>query len=219
MLRSRNTSVIGCPDSIGFEEAALAEPLSVGTHATRVANVKNGDTLLVLGSGIIGLSCLIAARDKAKTILVSDALDSRLSFATRLEADATINASTADTVAEVQRITCGRGVDVAIEAVGLEQTVGQAIASAREAGRVILVGLLQETARLNILQITLKEIRVNGSYGRTDEDFRNALRLLEIRRPTIRQLITHTFPLDQVSEAFDAMSSQKQGAIKALLIP
>ncbi|MGD0549596.1 MAG: alcohol dehydrogenase catalytic domain-containing protein [Candidatus Bathyarchaeia archaeon] len=207
------------PESAGFEEAALAEPLSVGTHATGIAKVTDEDTVLVLGCGIIGLSCLIAAREKARTTLVSDVLDSRLNFARLFGADATIDASTMDAVAQVQRMTSGRGVDVALEAVGLEQTARQAVSSVKEAGRVVLVGLFEEMARLNILQIALKEIQITGSYGRKDKDFRNALRLLETRGPTIRRLITHTFPLDRVSEAFETISSQKQSAIKVLLLP
>jgi threonine dehydrogenase-like Zn-dependent dehydrogenase len=218
-VRVPNCVCYRMPDSIGFEEAALAEPLSVGAHATSVANVRDGDIVLVLGSGIIGLSCLIGAREKAKLILVSDVFDSRLNFARLFGADATIDASTTDTVAEVQRITSGRGVDVAMEAVGVEQTVRQAVSSVKEAGRVTLVGLLEETARLSILQIGLKEIQVKGSYGRTDNDFRNALRLLEMRGPTIRRLITHTFPLDRISEAFETMSTQKRSTMKVLLLP
>jgi len=206
-------------DSMSFEEAALAEPLSVGTHAASLANVRDGDVVLILGSGVIGLSCLIAARERAGTILVSDLFDLRLSFAKLFGADAVIDASTVDPVSEVQRTTSGKGADTVIEAVGLEKTVGQAISSVKDGGRVMLVGMLDQTARVNILQITLKEIQVKGSYGRTSGDFRKGLTLLEKDPSAIRRLITQTFPLDSVSQAFETMSSKKQSTMKIVLVP
>jgi len=207
------------PDSVSFEEATLAEPLSVGTHAASVANLREGDDVLIMGSGVIGLCCLIAAREKAGNILITDLLDSRLNYARLLGADAVIDASTTDAVGEVQRITSGKGADVVMEAVGFEKTVGQAISSAADAGRVILVGMLEETARVNILRITLKQIHVIGSYGRTDEDFMKGLTLLEEGASTIRRLITHKFPLDHVTKAFETMSKEKGTAMKIVLVP
>jgi L-iditol 2-dehydrogenase len=205
--------------STSFEEAALTEPLSVGTHATSVANLKHGDIVLILGSGIIGLSCLIAAREKAKMIVVSDMFDFRLNFARLFGADATIDAGATDTVEEVQRITSGRGVDVAIEAVGVEQTVRQAVSSVKRGGEVTIVGNLEENVRLNIPQITGREIQVNGCYGRTNRDFRDTLKLLERDRSSIGRLVTHTFPLDRISDAFETSSTQKNNAMKVLVLP
>lgn len=207
------------PESMSFEMAALAEPISVGIHAAAVANLTQEDLVLVLGSGIIGLSCLIASKQKAQKTFVSDMFDSRLSFAGFFGADVTIDASKKDTVEEVKRITSGRGVDAAIEAVGIEPTVRQAVASVKDAGRVTLVGNLEENARINISHITLKEIQINGSYGRTQEDFMNALRVLEKTGESTLRLITHTFPLSRTAEAFETISTQKQNTMKVVLYP
>jgi L-iditol 2-dehydrogenase len=207
------------PDSMSFEEATLAEPLSVGIHASGLANIRDGDVVLILGSGVIGLSCLIAARERRGTILVSDLVGSRLNFARSLGADAVIDASKADPPEEVRRKTAGRGVDTAIEAVGLEKTINQAISSVKPGGRVTIAGLLDEMIRVNILQVTLKEIQLNGSYGRTDDDFRKSLKILEEDAPTIRRLITHRFPLDHIGQAFERMSNERESAMKIVLIP
>ena len=83
----------------------------VGTHAVSVGNIRDRDVVLILGSGVIGL-CLIAAREEARTALVSDLSDSRLRFAKSL----------GDPVQEVQRSTSEKGADAVIEAVGLEQS-------------------------------------------------------------------------------------------------
>jgi len=207
------------PESVPFEAATLAEPLSVGAHSVRLASIGGRDAVLILGAGVIGLSCLIAAREKAKTVLASDLFDSRLGFAKSFGADAVIDASRVDPVKEVQRLSSETGVNVAIEAVGLEKTVNQAISSVKEAGRVILVGLLDETARVGILQITVKEIQVSGSYGRTSKDFNDALALLERNLSKISRLVTHTFSLDGVSQAFETASKEKQRVIKVVLVP
>jgi threonine dehydrogenase-like Zn-dependent dehydrogenase len=216
-MPSRSCHLI--PESVSFEAATLAEPLSVGTHSVRLASIGGRDVVLILGAGVIGLSCLIAAREKAKTVLASDLFDSRLGFAKSFGADAVIDASRVDPVIEAHRLSSETGVNVAIEAVGLEKTVNQAISSVKEAGRVILVGLLDETARVGILQITVKEIQVSGSYGRTSKDFNEALTLLERNLSKISRLVTHTFSLDSVSQAFETASREKRRAIKVVLVP
>jgi len=127
--------------------------------------VRDGDVVLILGSGVIGLSCLIAAREKRGTILVSDLVASRLDFARSLGADAVIDASRMDPPEEVRRITAGRDVDTVIEAAALEKKMYQAISSVKYGGRVTIAGLLDEIIRVNILQVALKEIQLNGSYG------------------------------------------------------
>jgi threonine dehydrogenase-like Zn-dependent dehydrogenase len=207
------------PDSVSFEEATLAEPLSVGIHTANVSNMGKGETVLILGSGVIGLSCLIAARERAGRILVSDIVRSRLDFARSFGADAVIDASKVDPVEEIRRLTGGRGVDIAMEAVGLEKTVGQAISSVKEGGVVATVGLLDETIRINVLQIVLKELQLRGSYGRTEDDFTQALTILERDTSRIRRLITQRFSLDDVLKAFETVSDAEQNAVKVVLIP
>ena len=218
-VKAPSRALYGIPDSMSFEEATLAEPLSVGIHTAGLANIRDGDVTLILGSGVIGLSCLIASREKRGTILVSDIVSFRLDFARSLGADVTIDASQMDLPEEVRRITAGRGADTAIEAVGLEKTVGQAISSVKYGGRVTIAGLLDEMIRVNILQVALKEIQLNGSYGRTNDDFRRSLTVLEEDAPTIRRLITHRFPLDHIAQAFETMSKEKGSAMKIVLIP
>jgi len=70
---------------------------------------------------------------------------------------------------------------------------------------------------VNILAIALKEIQVNGSYGRTAEDFRKSLEILESDPATIRRLITHRFSLDHILDAFETMSKEKQNTMKVLV--
>jgi len=207
------------PDSISFEEAALVEPVSVGIHAVDLAGVKEMQDVLILGCGVIGLSCLICARKKARRIIVSDLIDFRLSCAKSYGADTAVNSSNQDIVEEVRKVTENRGVDAALEAVGLEKTIEEAILSVKEGGRVTVIGMLDETIRVNILKIVLKEIQLEGSYGRTDNEFRKAISTLEADANELRRLITHRFPLRDVSRAFETLCDANQNAIKVVLIP
>jgi len=207
------------PDSVSFEEATLAEPLSAGLHAVGLAKIREGDIVLIIGAGVIGTCCLIAAREKAQTVIMSDVVGSRLDFARSLGADITVDTSKVDVVEEVKRITHGRGVDRSMEAVGLEKTVDQAVSAVKDGGRVTIVGLLDEIAKVNMMRIVTKEIELSGSYGRTTEDFRNGLTLLEQRGRTIRRLIMHKFQLENVLQAFETLSTNKPNSMKVVLTP
>jgi threonine dehydrogenase-like Zn-dependent dehydrogenase len=188
-------------------------------HVKGLARFSERDTVLIIGAGVIGLSCVIGAKQRGTRVLISDVFDSRLEFAKIFGADWLINAKASDTVREVQRVTSGRGVDVAVDAVGVELTIRQAVSSAKQAGRVVLVGNLVENALVSILEVTSREIQVNGSYGRTDGDFRQALKLLGEGQWNVRPLITQRFPLDQVSEAFEFSAKQMDKSVKVLLLP
>ncbi len=138
--------IYNLPESLGFPEAAMVEPLSVAVHAVRLSELPEHATALVVGAGMIGLLVVQALRAAGcSSILVSDIDDSRLQLATDLGATATINAKSADVPAEVKQHTNGIGVDVALEAVGSTPTVKTAIDSVRKGGTVTLIGNIAPT--------------------------------------------------------------------------
>ena len=112
------------PDNLSFAEAAMLEATSVALHAVRVSEVKGGETALVIGAGMIGLLTLQAARAAGcARVLVADVDASRLELAKQMGADEILHGSGAELVAEVLKLTEGRGVDLAYEAVGRNETV------------------------------------------------------------------------------------------------
>ena len=107
------------PDELGFTEAAMLEAVSVALHAVRVAELKGGETALVIGAGMIGLLTLQAARAAGcSRVFVADVDATRLKLAREMGADEMIHVSGAAVLAEVLRLTGGKGVDVVFEAVG-----------------------------------------------------------------------------------------------------
>ncbi|XP_007038568.2 PREDICTED: sorbitol dehydrogenase isoform X2 [Theobroma cacao] len=134
------------PDNVSLEEGAMCEPLSVGVHACRRANIGPGKNVLVMGAGPIGLVTMLAARAfGAPRIVVVDVDDNRLSVAKDLGADGVVKVSTnmQDVPEEVERIckVMGAGVDVSFDCAGFNKTMSTALSATRAGGKVCLVGM------------------------------------------------------------------------------
>ncbi len=129
------------PDGLSFEQAAMVEPVSIAFHAVRLLRPVLNDTAVVVGAGMIGLFVVQALRlAGCGKIIAVDVVPDKLKLAGQLGATHTVNSATEDVVARVQSLTGGLGADVAVEAVGLTQTVETAIRSVRKGGAVTLVG-------------------------------------------------------------------------------
>src|SRR5437667_8211709 len=128
------------PDSLSFSEAAMLEAVAVAVHAVALSKISSGDRALVLGAGMIGLLTLQALRAAGcSTIFVADVDASRLQLATEVGATETLHATGDDLVSEILRLTNNAGIDVAVEAVGIDATVRAAVNSVRKGGTVTLV--------------------------------------------------------------------------------
>lgn len=217
-VRSENCYEI--PDAATYEEMSLIEPVSVGAHAVGISPTKLGDTILVIGAGVIGLSTLLAA--KARTggkIIVADVVGYRLDLAQRLGADIVINSESADLVKRVMEVTDGKGVDIVFESVGFERTVQQSIGSVKRAGHVTIVGLLDQMMNLDILRTVVNEVSFVGSYGYTADDFRRSVALVGSRKIDVRPLISQVLPLEDIKEGFEDLAQKRENAIKVVLKP
>ena len=138
---SRSALLYRLPDSFSFPQAAMLEAVSVALHGVAVAEMKGGETVLVIGAGMIGLLLLQAARAAGcSRIFVCDVDATRLALAEKLGADRTILASGDALIEEILRETGGNGVDVVLEAVGREETIVAAIDCVRKGGTVTAGG-------------------------------------------------------------------------------
>ncbi len=131
------------PDDLPFEHAALIEAVSIAVHAANRTPVSLGDTAVVVGSGMIGLLVVQAIRlAGCSRVIAVDLEDGKLQIAKSLGADVGLNPKQVDVVAEVKKLTGGRGADVALEVVGATATVRTAIDCTRKGGAITLVGNL-----------------------------------------------------------------------------
>jgi len=215
--------VLNCyvlPDHVTFEEGAMAEPLSVAIRAVNNTDVKLGDTVVIIGAGIIGLMILKAAKAAgAGTLIVSDVVDYRLDYAKTFGADVAINSKTENPVTRVMELTNGSGADVVFEAVGLEATVQQGMQMLAIGGKLTVVGMLSKTMTLDVMSIVTRELQINGSYAYAQDDFRRALSYLYNKKIEVKPLITNKLPLEKIKEGFEILSEKKEKALKIILTP
>ncbi len=201
-------------EDVGFDRAAVvgcAVATGVG-DVVNTAGVKAGDAAVVFGCGGVGISVVQAcAAQAANPLIAVDTSAEKLAVASTLGATHTIDASSRDPLAAVAEITAGAGVDFAFEAIGLGATIGQAIEMLGPAGTAVVVGMPPEGVRVSFDPTALaeRERRVIGcNYGSCVPgiDFPRLLDLYRAGRLDLDALITRRLPLEQVNEAFDAMS-------------
>ncbi len=208
------------PDHVSFEEGAMTEPLSVGLRAVNNTDVKLGDTVVVIGAGIIGLSILQAAKAAgAGRLVVTDVVDYRLDFAKTLGADVAVNSKTEDAAKKIMELTDGSGADTVFEAVGLEATVQQGLDMLAIGGKLTIVGMMSKTMTLNVLSIVSRELQVRGSYAYAVDDFRRGFSYIVNRKIDVKPLITNVLPLEKTREGFEMMHEKKGNPLKIIIKP
>ncbi|KAL5744503.1 hypothetical protein ACOSQ2_027619 [Xanthoceras sorbifolium] len=209
------------PDNVSLEEGAMCEPLSVGVHACRRANIGPETNVLIMGSGPIGLVTLLAARAfGAPKIAIADVDVQRLSIAKNLGADETIQVSTdiKDVAAEVIKIQnqMGSGIDVSFDCVGFEKTMSTALNATRSGGKVCLIGLAKSEMTISLTPAAAREVDVIGIF-RYRNTWPLCLDLLRTGKINVKPLITHRFGFSQkdVEDAFET-SAHGGSAIKVM---
>ena len=195
-------------DGLSAAEAAMAEPLSVGIHATRRAGELLGKQVLVTGCGPIGVLAIMAARRAgAAEIVATDLVRNALEHAAAAGADRTIDV--AETPDALEAFAAGKGYfDVLYECTGTARALSGGIAAMRPRGVVVQLGLGGDMT-LPMMQITVKELDLRGSF-RFHEEFATAVRLMQSGLIDVKPVITHTIPLDDAELAFRIANDRGQ---------
>jgi 2-desacetyl-2-hydroxyethyl bacteriochlorophyllide A dehydrogenase len=199
------------PAGLADADALLAEPLAVVVRAVGRAAPRSGETAAVIGSGTLGLLAVQVLRARGVLVLVVARTGRRLDLAQELGAAAThaIGATPLDAVG--RRFSGREGVDLVIEAAGTAAAVDHALALVRPGGRVVLTGLPHEPTPVTFFRVVRREIAILGSMIYQDE-FPEALGLLDRGAVQARSLVTHRFALPDIAAAFAA--HRETGAIK-----
>lgn len=210
------------PDNVSLEEGAMCEPLSVGLHACRRANIGPETNVLIMGAGPIGLVSLLAARAfGAPRIVVVDVDDNRLRVAKKVGADETVKVSTSieDVSSDVERIRKtmgGSGVDVTFDCAGFNKTISTSLSATRSGGTVCLVGMGHHEITVPLNPAAAREVNVIGVF-RYKNTWPLCLDFLSSGKIDVKPLITHRFGFSQkeVEEAFET-SARGGNAIKVM---
>ena len=206
------------PDNFAFADAAMLEAVAVAIHAASLAEIPPGNTALVLGAGTIGLLILQAlVVAGCSRVFVTDIDSSRLKLALDLGATDGITAEP-DPVAQVLDLTAGQGLDLAVEAVGRNQTVGAAIGSVRKGGTVVLVGNISPEVTLPLQKVVTRQIRLQGSCASAGE-YPRAIQLMANGAIRVKPLITAIAPLDEGPQWFERLHAREPNLMKVVLTP
>jgi L-iditol 2-dehydrogenase len=191
------------PDALTFEDGAMLEPLGVAIHAVDLAHLQTGMTVGVFGCGPIGLLIIQMAKlAGAANIIATDKLIHRAEAAKANGAGHAFLVGDSPRLEEIRAATKGRGVDVAFEAAGVQETVDVSVASVIHGGKVMLVGIPDDertsfsASAARRKGITIKLVR------RMKHTYPRAIELVSKGLVDVRSLVTHRFPLEQATEAF-----------------
>lgn len=204
------------PSDVDFALGALAEPVAVAVHAARLGGVTKGSRVLVLGAGTIGLAAAAAARHLgADFVAISARHPQQRELAAAMGVDEVLDPSSLR--------GSGEKPDVVLETVGGQATtVADGMLAVARGGTIVVIGLFEKTPAFDPGVMVQKEVRLVGSmvYNRpagAAADFDIALECLSNRAASMRRLVTHTFPLGDVQQAFDTAADKASGAVKVML--
>lgn len=211
------------PDHWSFETATLLTTAGTSLYAlSRVGGLKGGETVVVSGPGPIGLMAVVLARlTGAGTIILAGTRDERLELGASLGADVTINVNQVDPVERVLELTDGIGADVVLECAGTGRSVAAATEYARMNGRLALIGIYtnEPTVEINARRIALGNLTLAGTRAEGDRAVSRAAELLGRAGVDLSPLLSHSFPLTQIHDAFAASMDRRDGAIKVVVNP
>lgn len=207
------------PESFPMQEAAMLEAVSVALHGVRVTGMKGGETVLVIGAGMIGLLTAQAARAAGcASVTIADIDEARLRMAAEVGIPDTLQLSGNDLVREILRRTNGRGVDVVLEAVGRAETVVASIECVRRGGTVTLIGNIQPEVPLPLQRVVTREVRLQGSCSSAGE-YTEAIRLLASGAIMVKPLISAVSSLDEAADWFKRLHAREAGLLKVVVVP
>ncbi|XP_044757271.1 sorbitol dehydrogenase-like [Coccinella septempunctata] len=210
------------PDNMSFEEGALMEPLSVGVHACRRANVSVGSTVLILGAGPIGLVTLLAAKAfGASKVLITDLVDIRLKKAKEMGADHVFKIEkdmTEDSIVKVIKDTMGEAPVISLDCTGVELCVRVALKATKTGGTVVLVGMGKDEQTVPLTSALIQEIDIKGVF-RYCNDYPLSIEMVKTGKINVKPLITHQFKMEETSKAFQTAISGEGNPIKILIYP
>lgn len=210
------------PNDVSDEQVVLlADIASTGFSAAETGEVKLGDTVAVFAQGPIGLCANLGAKLRGASVVIGiDSDPARQAMALRTGADVVLNSKAVNVVDEIKRITGGRGVDVAVEALGIQETFEEALRCLHPGGTLSSLGVYSEELRLPVDAFgagigDYKIVTTLCPGGK--ERMRRLIELVQHGRIDLRPLLTHSFPLSRIKEAYDLFSNRREGVLKVAI--
>lgn len=208
------------PDGISFEQATFVEPVNTCMKGIEALRLRQGETVLTIGQGPIGIILSVLARKAGASLITSDLHAERLRIGESFGIETTINASQANVVSRVRELTGGRGADAVILAVGGNALIRTAMDAARPGGRVLLFAQTQHgEAVIDPAAICVDEKTLVGSYSASVDLQAESVRFVMNRDMDLERLISHRFPLAESAAALDLAAHPQPSSMKIMIQP
>jgi len=205
------------PSDLSYEELALTEPLAIGAHGIRRAQVQPGEFVLIVGAGPIGLGVMEFARLAGGQVIAMDVNEDRLLFCKEnLQVPYTVNAKSPDAMTTIRDITNGDMPTVVIDATGNLQAIEKGFEYLSHAGRYVLVGLQRERIGVIHPEFHKREATLMSSRNATREDFQTVISAMRSGLINPMNYITHRVSFDQLATKFPTFLDPTQKVIKAM---
>lgn len=205
------------PENMSTLEGALVEPLAVGMHAAIRGGVKPGLTILILGSGCIGLTTLLCCKALgAGTVYIADVFDKRLNKAKELGAKDTINSNKTELVAKIMELSGNIGVDIVFEAAGNPVTAELTQKVVKRGGKIVIVGNVHSDVSFNLLKIGTREIDIVGIF-RYCNNYPMLVNAISSGIIDVKPICTDIYPFDKIQTGFDDADKRKMEVVKAVI--
>jgi threonine dehydrogenase-like Zn-dependent dehydrogenase len=203
---------------MSWERAAVVEPLSGAAYAIEKGGIQPSDTILVAGAGPVGLMVLLGLKAVGvEKIYVTDISERRRKKAEEMGATLVLNPLAEKIPAKIKELSAGRGVDVAVEAVGIEATLKDCLASVRYQGKVIVQGIFTDRVPVHMLGFVTRETTMIGTNSANPS---LAMSWIESKGTRPELIITKVIPLEQISaEGFEVLTRKEKEEIKILVAP
>ncbi len=212
------------PEGLTDEEVLMCpDIMSTGFGGAERGRIRIGDTVAIFAQGPIGLCATLGAKLLGATSIIAvDSIPERAAMAQRFGADHVVDFRKLDPVAEILRLTDGRGVDVSIEALGTQATFEACLRVLRPGGTLSSLGVYSKdlTVPLGAWTAGLGDHRIITTLcpgGK--ERMRRLMNVIAAKRADLKALVTHRFKLDQIEAAYDLFAHQRDGVLKVAIVP
>lgn len=192
------------PDNLSFHEATLVEPVSCCLNGIEKAKIEIQDTVLIIGAGFMGLTCLELAKLKGARVIISDVIDERLGIAKDLGADMVVNPKKEDLKEAILKFNDGEYADAIICSVGGRIPISQGIDSMAIGGRLVLLGgtYPPTTVEFDPNTIHYKQTKIIGSVSYTNKGFTTSIKLIANQKLSTKVLQSEIIDLENLERAF-----------------
>lgn len=203
------------PDDMRLDHAALIEPVAVACHDVRMSGLKEGEDVVVIGGGPIGVLVAMVARDAGGKVVISEVNENRLAIAREMGFD-TVNPVKADLVEEINSRTGGKGADVVFEVSGSQPGVDAMTDVAATRGRICMVAIHAKKPQVDMFRFFWRELKLIGARVYEAADYDKAIALVAGGAIAADKVITDVSPLSDIQRAFESLDASPT-ALKSLI--